>query len=155
MSIPNAIDISFRLKEIRNTLGLSRSELADKVLISRSHLSNIENCNRDMTVELVCELNKQFKVSSDYLLFGRGSMFVGDEEEHLSIYNLSNTEKIEVLLKLYHYFAGTREFVYDNDGHDVLEYLRTADKEIWLEYAKRIDDKIKVVDLDDKQSSGS
>lgn len=155
MSIPNAIDISFRLKEIRNTLGLSRSELADKVLISRSHLANIENCNRDMTVELVCALNNQFRVSSDYLLFGRGSMFVNDSEEQLSIYNLSNSEKIETILKLYHYFAGSREFVYDNEGHDVLEYLRKADKEIWLEYAKRIEDKVKIVDLDERQGSGN
>lgn len=153
MSIPNVLDISFRFKEVRNMLGLSRAELAEKVLISRSHLANIENGNRDMTVELVCALYENFKVSSDYLLFGKGPMFMNDEEHRLSIHNLSNLEKIEVILQLYHYFARNKDIVYDNEDHDILEYLRKADKDVWMEYLQRIGDKVTVVDRSEKSKN--
>lgn len=150
MNLPNTIDISFRLKEIRRTLGKSRSEFADILLISKSHLANIENGNRDVTVELLFSLRSIFNVSANYLLYGVGSMFVEEESGNVNIYGLNNSAKLELLLRLYHYFVRTKEIVINEDDKDLLEYLREADSEIWMEYAKRIDGRVKIVEKPDR-----
>lgn len=57
-----------RLRELRNEKRISLRELSDKVMISHSALSNVENGKRNLTDIDIKVLTDFFNVSSDYLL---------------------------------------------------------------------------------------
>lgn len=57
-----------RLKELRTENKLSLRDLADKVMISYSALSNVENGKRNLNDNDIKVLTDFFNVSSDYLL---------------------------------------------------------------------------------------
>lgn len=57
-----------RLRELRSEKRISLRELSDKVMISHSALSNVENGKRNLTDIDIKVLTDFFNVSSDYLL---------------------------------------------------------------------------------------
>lgn len=61
------MDISERLKELRNKKGYSQAELADKLHVSKSTISMIEAGSRKPSYELMEQLADFFNVSLDYL----------------------------------------------------------------------------------------
>lgn len=146
MNIPNSIDVNLRLTDIRKRLKKDRNEFAEILSISKSHLSNIENGNRGVTIDIIDTLFYKFNISANYLLYGEGPMFVKEQDSNQIISGMSNTEKLETLLKLYHYFSHTKDLFVDGNVQDTLEFLRQADYEIWLAYSKQIGEKIKIID---------
>jgi transcriptional regulator with XRE-family HTH domain len=59
---------SQRLKILREENGLSQSQLADKLGISRGSISYYENCDRTPDIEILAKTQKYFNVTTDYLL---------------------------------------------------------------------------------------
>lgn len=57
-----------RIKEIRESQGLSQNELARKADLHPGQISRIEKEERTMTVETMVKICKALKVSSDYFL---------------------------------------------------------------------------------------
>lgn len=146
MNTAERTDIALRVKEVRETLRLTRDELAEELSISGSHLANIENCNRDMTIELLGILKCKHNVSADYILFGIGGMFINEENKKLSVYSMSDNEKIDMMIELYHYISSYRDIVVDGQSRELLEYLKSANEQVRLEYLKRISDKINLIE---------
>ena len=65
-----------RLKTLREQAGLTQQQLADRIWVSKSAISNYELLERNPSPEILIKLAKVFHVSTDYLL----GM---DEERHL------------------------------------------------------------------------
>lgn len=61
-------DFSKTLKELREGCGLSQTELADIIGISRGSISFYENADRAADIETLYTIAKFFNVSTDYLL---------------------------------------------------------------------------------------
>lgn len=139
-------DIALRVKEVRETLGVTRDELAAELSISSSHLANIENCNRDMTLDLLVILKSKYNVSADYIIFGIGGMFVNVENQKLSIYGMSDIEKIDMMLELYHYISSYRDIVIDGKNVELQEYLKTVNEQVRMEYLKRVNKRLCITD---------
>lgn len=57
-----------RLKNLRETTGLSQNKLAEILNISRVSLSYYENGERTPDIEILDKVSKYFKVTCDYLL---------------------------------------------------------------------------------------
>ena len=57
-----------RLKALRIDNDLTQEELAEKLHINRSTLSNYENLGREPSYILLIEISNYFNVSIDYLL---------------------------------------------------------------------------------------
>ena len=64
------MSIAERFKNIRKSLGISQRELADKIKVSHSYISNIESNKRIPSAETLIKFHETFSVSADYVLFG-------------------------------------------------------------------------------------
>lgn len=65
-----------RIKKIRIDVGLSQTDFAKKISVSRSAICKIEsgeNYPSDQTIKLICS---EFSVSEEWLRTGNGEMFV-------------------------------------------------------------------------------
>lgn len=76
-----------RLKNLRKAIGLSQTEFGDKLGLARNTIANYEGGTRepnDAIIKLIC---KEFNVNHDWLVDGKGSMFVElSKEEEISAY---------------------------------------------------------------------
>lgn len=59
-----------RIKQLRLAKGLTQEQLAERLNVSNTCITKIENNQRTSSVELAVELAIQFDVSLDYLLLG-------------------------------------------------------------------------------------
>lgn len=63
-----------RVKKIRLSENLNQSEFADKINISRSHLSLIENGVRSVTDRVINDICREFNINENWLRNGEGEM---------------------------------------------------------------------------------
>lgn len=62
------MELSTRLKEIREREGMSRQECADKLLLSYSALSKYETGERKPDIDILLEFSKQFGITLDQIV---------------------------------------------------------------------------------------
>lgn len=60
--------LSQRINELRNALGWSQVQLAERLNISKQTVSNWENENIQPSIEMLVRISRVFNVSVDYLL---------------------------------------------------------------------------------------
>jgi transcriptional regulator with XRE-family HTH domain len=74
-------EIGKRLLELRKVLGIQQNEMADKVGMHSSYLSDLENGNKSNPgISQLYRIVKQYGVSLDYLVLGEGEMFLPGKE---------------------------------------------------------------------------
>lgn len=69
---------SENLKKVRQKLGLSQKELAEKIGIQQAQYSRYEVSTSPST-DILEKLVKEFNININYLLTGEGSMFITPE----------------------------------------------------------------------------
>lgn len=95
-----------RIKQLREALGLSQEALGEKIGLTRSGISNIENGLRSVSDRHVILLCSAFCVSEQWLRTGEGDMFAQSEtaemEQLASRFHLRPLEKsaLEAFVKL-------------------------------------------------------
>lgn len=67
--------INSRIKSIRKDLGLTQSDFAERLRISRTHYSNIENGNVEITEKFVNLISAMFSVNLEWLYSGIGDKY--------------------------------------------------------------------------------
>ncbi len=68
-----------RLKKIRENLGITQEQLANKLGIKKQSISKAEkNINR-LSNESLCHLLSDFNIDINYLLSGEGEMFISNK----------------------------------------------------------------------------
>lgn len=70
-----------RLKEIRNTLGLSQEEFGKRIHLSKPTISALENATRSISERVVNDICREFNVNSLWLEEGKGEMFSSYSED--------------------------------------------------------------------------
>lgn len=85
-----------RIKALRKNLNLNQGEFADKLKLSRSHISSLENGVREITERIVFDICREFNVNEEWLRTGEGEMFVQSNtfslDEKAKQHNLSELE---------------------------------------------------------------
>ena len=61
-------EVGARIREARKRLKLSQAELAEKLQISPSHMSDIENGKKNIGLDIFMRLTEALQVSADWLL---------------------------------------------------------------------------------------
>ena len=61
-------DVGLRIREARKAMHLSQNELSEKVQISPSHMSDIENGKTNISLDIFMRLTEALQVSADWLL---------------------------------------------------------------------------------------
>lgn len=71
-----------RIKELRKALNMTMEQFGDKIGVTKSTISNIENGNRNATEHMLKSICREYNTNYDYLVYGDGEMF-GDLPETL------------------------------------------------------------------------
>ena len=124
--------VSERIKEIRKALDLNQKEFADRLKMSNSSLSDVENGKYSPNFDMVRNLVVEFKVNIDYLLFGEGEMFINPGRElFLGLEDLAIRN--EGVRKFLEYFEKSAIFRYKVMGHAeelLIDNFSSIDQEI-------------------------
>jgi transcriptional regulator with XRE-family HTH domain len=90
-------EIGSRIKLLRKSLGLSQKDISEKAEINRVYLNRIESGKYNPSFNTIYHILKKFNVSVDWLLTGKGQMFLIDDDNiinRLKDYHLTFLEKI-------------------------------------------------------------
>ena len=65
-----------RLKLLRKELHITLDQFGERVGVTKSAISNIENGNRSLTEQMIKSICREFNVDEEWLRNGTGSMFI-------------------------------------------------------------------------------
>lgn len=72
-----------RVKEIRKSLSLTMERFGERIGVSKSTVSNIENENRNLTEQMTKSICREFGVDYIWLTTGEGEMFVDSDDDFM------------------------------------------------------------------------
>ena len=84
-----------RIKEIRNTLGFTQQEFADKIKVKRNTVATYEmgrSVPSDSAIALICSV---FNVNEEWLRNGTGEMFIQKTKDEEISEMLADVQKLE------------------------------------------------------------
>lgn len=123
-----------RIKDLRQQLGLTQAELADKVGFTSQTVSNWESGLREPDIDALVKLSSLFSVSLDYLLSGKK----GDEK--ITLDDMDAEKRLSWIIKrddvknFKKYEYQTSEYVFGRSmGYRNGERLREPIKKTWEE----------------------
>lgn len=93
------IILAKRLIALREELGLSQEELAEKIGITRQSLSLYEKSKRTINIDILLRISKVLKVSADYLLGVTDNKTTNDEIKAVCQYTGLSEKAIEQIKK--------------------------------------------------------
>lgn len=72
-----------RIRELRKTLKMTMEQFGEKIGVTKSTISNIENGNRNATEHMVKSICREFNVDYIWLTTGDGEMFVDTDDDFI------------------------------------------------------------------------
>jgi len=70
--------IGTRLREIRKQMGFTQQDFSNVLRTSSGFISEVESAKKQPGVDLLLSLKRNWNISIDWLLTGRGNMFDGN-----------------------------------------------------------------------------
>lgn len=92
--------IGKRLLACRKELDLSQKSMAEDAGLVRSYISHIESGSQNPSFDVIAKLSGKYNLSIDWLLYGRGQMFLIDESNIINKLTPEHIQLIENLLEL-------------------------------------------------------
>jgi transcriptional regulator with XRE-family HTH domain len=80
----NSEEISQRIKRLREALGISQRAFSRLLSLSAGYISGVEINSRPVNDRLVKQIVSEFGVDKDWLLTGKGQMFVQKDTDERS-----------------------------------------------------------------------
>lgn len=74
---------SERIREVRNTLGLTLEKFGDRLGVTKVAISNIEKGNRNLTKQMTKAICREFNVDYMWLTTGDGEMFIDNDDDFI------------------------------------------------------------------------
>ena len=107
--LKDRLDTAARIRQIRETAGLTQESFAEILGISLSGYKKIENAENQISLNGLRKLNRKLQVSTDYILLGENenSNIVWDQ-----IMNCSDSDKMFLMIKLLYYFTKTKDSIF-------------------------------------------
>ena len=72
-----------RIREVRNTLGLTLKKFGDRLGVTKVAISNIEKGNRNLTEQMTKAICREFNVDYMWLTTGDGEMFIDNDDDFI------------------------------------------------------------------------
>lgn len=72
-----------RIREVRNTLGLTLEKFGDRLGVTKVAISNIEKGNRNLTEQMTRAICREFNVDYMWLTTGDGEMFIDNDDDFI------------------------------------------------------------------------
>jgi transcriptional regulator with XRE-family HTH domain len=77
-------EISQRIKRLREAIGISQREFSKLLSLSAGYISGVEINSRSVNDRLVKQIVSEFGVNEDWLLTGKGQMFIQKDADERS-----------------------------------------------------------------------
>lgn len=90
--------VGLRIREIRESLRLSREKFSEKCDISPSFLADIERGKKSLTAKTVYKICTAYNISADYIVLGHKEGF--DRDIGIEVLNSFNDEQLEHIIKI-------------------------------------------------------
>ena len=116
--IKDRLDTAARIRQIRETAGLTQEAFAEILGISLSGYKKIENAENQISLNGLRKLHRKLQVSTDYILLGENAHSDSVWEQ---IMNCTDSEKMFLMIKLLLYFTQTKEsaFYFKEEQDDI------------------------------------
>lgn len=88
-----------RFKEFRKTLKLNQEELANKLEIPYQTISKYERGENKPSADVLTKLGEKCNLNIDWLLTGRGEMFINNESNNITTIELTKGQILKVISK--------------------------------------------------------
>ena len=72
-----------RIREVRNTLGLTLEKFGDRLGVTKVAISNIEKGNRNLTEQMTKAICREFNVDYMWMTTGDGEMFIDNDDDFI------------------------------------------------------------------------
>lgn len=72
-----------RIRELRKSLNLTMEAFGERIGVSKSTISNIENGNREATEHMIKSICREFGADYIWLTTGEGEMFVESDDDFM------------------------------------------------------------------------
>lgn len=72
-----------RIREVRNTLGLTLEKFGDRLGVTKVAISNIEKGNRNLTEQMTKAICREFNIDYMWLTTGDGEMFIDNDDDFI------------------------------------------------------------------------
>lgn len=72
-----------RIKEVRNTLGLTLEKFGEKLGVTKTAISRIEKGERGLTEQMTKSICREFSVDYIWLTTGEGEMFIDSDDDFI------------------------------------------------------------------------
>lgn len=72
-----------RIREVRNTLGLTLEKFGDRLGVTKVAISNIEKGNRNLTEQMTKAICREFNVDYMWLTTGDGEVFIDNDDDFI------------------------------------------------------------------------
>ena len=103
------LQIGNRIREIRESIGYTQTNMADELEISLSAYKKIESGIMTVTVQILKIFKEKYCISSDFILFGKvGSINNID----MVIQDMTDEEREDIYNELLDYFVNQKKKVY-------------------------------------------
>jgi transcriptional regulator with XRE-family HTH domain len=79
-----------RIKTVREVLKFTQQEFADRLGVSKQYLSKVENGGTDLSKDRIMMISQMFGISTDWLLFERGGLFIHENEKLDELFNTTD-----------------------------------------------------------------
>lgn len=86
--------IGINLKEVRSKLGLSQADIAKSLGMLQAQYSTYERGDRKPSADVFEKLARKYNVNINYLLTGKGSMFITDAEKPLLTFKVPKNSNV-------------------------------------------------------------
>ena len=93
-------ELGLRIRAVRTERGFSQVELAERVKISPSHMSDIENGKKNIGVDIFLRLVRELNTSADYLLQTGADEDDPAEKKVLELLSGCSREEKQLILRI-------------------------------------------------------
>ncbi len=90
--------VGLRIREIRETMHLSREKFSEKCDISPSFLSDIERGKKSLTAKTIYKICSACGISADYIILGHEEGF--DKAVGIEVLHSFNAEQLEHIVNI-------------------------------------------------------
>lgn len=82
------------LREVRSKLGLSQVDIAKAIGMQQAQYSTYERGDNRPSIDVLEKLVVKFNININYLLTGKGSMFITDQEKPLLTFKVPKNSNV-------------------------------------------------------------
>jgi transcriptional regulator with XRE-family HTH domain len=121
------MSIDKRIKKVRQAVGVSQHVFANRLGVTRGHISNVEKGRAIPSEQLTISISREFEINIEWLKTGAGPI----QKQNRPSYIVENITNLEALLMIWvNVVKGIHQSLHKYEGIDLKPYEVKGKKEL-------------------------